>query len=168
MTEDDPAPARANATAASAPDPALFVFFNEIGIIAQLSGTAFERSMPAGMTRSQFSLLNHLERLGGPRSLAALARSFQVTKGAMTNTTQKLVEKGLISVRPDPEDGRGKLVDITGAGRAMRRACIDGLGPWLAALAADIPPARLAALTEDLSTVRRWLDDHRDLDRKPT
>ncbi|MCY0154387.1 hypothetical protein OEG86_21580 [Hoeflea alexandrii] len=39
---------------------ALFGFFNEIGIISQLSGHAFEKAMPEGMTLAQFSVLNHL------------------------------------------------------------------------------------------------------------
>lgn len=147
--------------APTAPTAALFLFFNEIGIISQLSGTAFERSMPEGMTRAQFSLLNHLARLGGPKSLVSLARSFQVTKGAITNTTQKLVEKGLITIGPDPHDGRGKLVDITEAGHAMRRACIEGLGPMLTALAESFPPERVASLTGELAAIRRWLDDNR-------
>ena len=38
-------------------DDKLFQLFNEIGIIAQLSGTLFERVMPEGMTLAQFTVL---------------------------------------------------------------------------------------------------------------
>ena len=47
---------------------AMFRFLNEIGIIAQLSGTAFEKVMPGTMTLPQFTVLNHLTRLGGNRT----------------------------------------------------------------------------------------------------
>ena len=43
----------------------LFRFFNEIAIVAQLSGNAFEKAMPEGMTLPQFAVLNHLMRMGG-------------------------------------------------------------------------------------------------------
>jgi DNA-binding MarR family transcriptional regulator len=36
---------------------------------------------------SQFKVLNHLVRLGDGTTPAKLAKAFQITKGAMTNTT---------------------------------------------------------------------------------
>lgn len=149
-------------------DPPLFAFFTEIGIIAQLSGALFDRVLPDGMTRSQFSLLNHLVRLGGPRSLVDLARSFQVTKGAMTNTTTKLAAKGLIRIAPDPRDGRGKLVDITDAGQAMRQRCLDSLSPLVSVMREGLPPEEIGPMIEPLQRVRRWLDDHRDIGAQKT
>ena len=41
-----------------------FQMFNEIGIISQLSSNRLERVLPEGMSIAQFSLLNHLVRLG--------------------------------------------------------------------------------------------------------
>ena len=89
----------------------MFGFFNEIGIIAQLSGNAFEKVMTGGMTLSQFSVLNHLARLGGNRTPLQIARAMQVTKGTMTNTLGHLERARHISVRPDERDGRSKRVD---------------------------------------------------------
>lgn len=140
---------------------ALFGFFNEIGIIAQLSGNAFERAMPDGMTLPQFALLNHMARLGDGWSPLRLARAMQVTKGAMTNTLQHLQRKAMIEIRPDERDGRAKKVFITAAGRAARDECIATLAPYLAKLAAEIPPAEFAALLPFLEKVRRWLDAER-------
>ncbi len=144
-------------------DPLLAAFFNEIGIISQLSGTMLDRALPDGMTRSQFTVLNHFVRLGGPRSLVELARSFQVTKGAMTNTTTKLRAKGLISISPDPKDGRGKLVDITEAGRAKREQCIAELSTTFASMREAFPPQVIGPLMEPMTRIRKWLDEHRDL-----
>ena len=93
---------------------ALFTLFNEIGIISQLSSARLARMLPHGLTVAQFSVLNHLVRLEGDWSPARLAAAFQVTKGTMTSTLQRLVAKGLISLEPDPSDGRAKHVKLRG------------------------------------------------------
>ena len=102
----------------------MFEVFNEIGIIEQLARNRFERVLPHGMTLSQFSVLNHFARLGGEKSPLALARAFQVSKGTMTNTLQRLEVQGLVVLRPDPTDGRGKLVAITPLGESRREEAV--------------------------------------------
>ena len=52
-------------------EPSLFSYFNEIGIIAQLSGNLFERNMPGGLTNSQFSVLNWFVRVDDVARLGA-------------------------------------------------------------------------------------------------
>ncbi len=143
-------------------DPPLFRFFNEIGIIEQLSRNAFERVMPHGLKISQFSVLNHFVRLGGPRSPLELARSFQVSKGAMTNTLQKLQAKGFVTVEPDPADGRAKLVDITEAGQAAREDAVAAAAPLMSEIEALVRDVDIAAILPQLSHVRELLDSQRD------
>lgn len=140
----------------------LFGFFNEIGIIAQLSGAAFEKAMPDGMTLSQFSVLNHLTRLGDGWSPLRISRAMQVTKGAMTNTLGHLERKDLIDVKPDERDGRAKRVFITRAGRKMREACIASMVPYMVKFAADMPPENLANVLSLLQEIRKWLDEERN------
>lgn len=95
----------------TATDPTGFEFFNEIGIIDQLAGTMFERALPTGMTRAQFTVLNHFVRLGHKeRSPAQLASAFQVTRPTMTSTLARMARDGLVAIRDDPTDGRAKLV----------------------------------------------------------
>ena len=55
-------------------DPVYFSFFNEIGIITQLAQTLFESVLPYGLNMPQFTVLNHLARLGDGRSPAEMAR----------------------------------------------------------------------------------------------
>jgi DNA-binding MarR family transcriptional regulator len=143
-------------------DPIAFEFFNEIGIIEQLARTAVERVLPRGITLSQFSVLNHFVRLGGERSPAGLANAFQVTRQTMTNTLQRLEAAGLVTSRPDPADGRAKIITITDAGRAMRQRCIEAQAPLLADLGDRLPEADLAALLPGLRRVRILLDSARD------
>jgi DNA-binding MarR family transcriptional regulator len=141
-------------------DPA-FKVFNEIGIIAQLATTLFERVMPEGMTLAQFTVLNHFVRLGGPRRPSDLARAFQVTRATMTSTIGKLEAKALVVVVADDKDGRGRQIAITEAGRAMRETCIRALGPALSGLGEEIGSGPFDAVLPHLGVIRAALDRRR-------
>lgn len=150
----------------SAPADAIeFAVLNEIGIIAQLSSAAFEARLPEGMRLAHFRVLNHFVRLGGERSMVKLADAFQVTKGAMTNTVGRLLERGYVTVRADPGDARAKLVSITAEGAAAREAALAGMGAELERLRAAFPAGDWAAALPFLRELRGWLD--RDRDGKP-
>ncbi len=146
----------------TAQDPLLFRFFNEIGIIEQLARNRFERSLPDGLKMPQFIVLNHLVRLGGEWSPARLAAAFQLTKGAMTNTLQRLEARRLVKISADPRDGRGKLVGLTDAGRHMRERCVDSVGGLLEQLSREVSEHEVAAAMPILEIVRRYLDSRRD------
>ncbi len=138
-----------------------FRLFNEIGIIAQLSGNRLERVLPEGMSLAQFSVLNHFCRLGGAWSPTRLAAAFQVTKGAMTNTLQRLEAQRFVTIRADEEDTRAKIVEITDAGRSAREAAIRATGPIIMELAGLIPLADVKAALPFLEFVRKTLDENR-------
>ena len=141
--------------------PTTFQLFTEIAIIEQLSRNQFERLLPDGLKMSQFGVLNHLARLEGQWSPVRLANAFQVTKGAMTNTLQRLEKRGLIDVMADPDDGRAKRVSITKAGRDMRNHCIDNVGPLVADLSKQISEKDMASALPILEKLRKYLDQHR-------
>lgn len=139
-----------------------FRLFNEIGIIEQLSRTMFEARLPPGFVLAQFSVLNHLVRVGDGRTPLAIARAFQVPKTSMTHSLSVLERQGLISIRKNPKDGRSKLVHITDAGRKFRQDAIDSLAPDLKRIAAAVPPDIVARLLPDLEVLRKFLDTDRD------
>ena len=140
----------------------IFRFFNEIGIISQLSQNLFDSVMPNGLTLSQFSVLNHFVRLKKIESPAKLAKSFQVTKGAMTNTLGRLEKQEFVTIRPDPNDGRAKLVDITEKGRMAHQACIAALAPLLVKLNANMGIKDFTDTLPHLENVRIYLDKARE------
>lgn len=142
-------------------DPQTFRLLNEIGIIEQLSRNLLERALPDGLKMSQFVVLNHLVRLGGEWSPARLAAAFQVTKGAMTNTVNRLETRGLIKVKADPSDGRGKLISITPEGKAMRERCIESVGPKLGELSKELSEEEIHQTLPVLEKIRKYLDEHR-------
>jgi DNA-binding MarR family transcriptional regulator len=153
---------RLSATPDSTRDPILFQFFNEIGIIEQLARNRLERVLPDGLKAPHFGVLNHLVRLGDDKSPLRLARAFQVSKGTMTNTIQRLEARRLIEVRPDPSDGRGKRVFLTRKGRAAREACIKATAPLLLELARAFPQSRFEEALPFLQAIRGYLDNAPD------
>ncbi len=139
----------------------LFRTFNEIGIIAQLAQTRFEAVMPTGMTLAQFTVLNHLVRLGGPKSPLAMANAFQVTKATMSSTLTRMEAKKLVSVIPNPKDARGKLVDVTEAGRTIRETCIKAIEPDLKRWSINLKLSDMEVLVGQLAVLRLYLDKDR-------
>ena len=134
---------------------------NEVGIIEQLARAKLESVLPDNLKISQFTVLNHLVRLGGDWSPARLASAFQVTKGAITNTLQRLESRGLVKVVSDPSDGRGKLVSLTAKGRDIREECVRSIAPFLADLQKSFGRKRFSDALPLLQEVRVYLDENR-------
>jgi len=91
-----------------------------------------------GLAEGEFDVLAALRRAGEPfeRAPGELARFTMVTTGAMTKRIDRLERDGLVTRRPSAEDGRGRVVALTVAGREL----ID------------------AAFTEHMRNERRLLD----------
>lgn len=147
----------------SSDDPLAYTVLNEIGIIDQLATSAFTQVLPRPMTPAQFGVLNHFVRLGHDwRTPAQLASAFQVSRPTMSNTIARLERSGLVAIAADPEDGRGKRVSITSAGRAMREDCIARLAEPLARLEGKIPAEIFAKLAPLLAQLRSVMDEMRN------
>lgn len=139
-----------------------YTFFNEIGIISQLSSNQMQRAMPHGLTQSQFSVLNWFVRVDSQATPGRLAKAFQVTKGAMTNTLGKLEQKKFIDIAPDPDSGRSKIVRMTPIGRKARDQAIAATYADLQGFVQQFPAATLTAAMPLLREVRAYLDAARD------
>jgi DNA-binding MarR family transcriptional regulator len=139
-----------------------FEFFNEIAIIEQLSRNVLEDRLPDGLIAPHFSVLNHLVRLGDGRAPIDIARAFQVPKTSMTHTLKVLERHRLITLRPNPGDGRSKLVYITEAGRTLRNETIRAMTPEFRAMAEAFDAEQLRAALPFLKAMRAYLDAARD------
>jgi DNA-binding MarR family transcriptional regulator len=139
-----------------------FGLFNEIGIIAQLSRTLLEARLPEGLIAPHFVVLNHLVRVRDGRTPLDLARAFQVPKTSLTHTLAGLEKRGLVALRPNPEDGRSKQVWITADGRALREQVIAAMGPAFDQIAREFPPEMAQGLLPALTALRQILDAGRD------
>jgi DNA-binding MarR family transcriptional regulator len=140
----------------------LFGFFNEVGIIAQLSRAAMEARLPKGLTLPHFTVINHLVRVSDGQTPLTLAKAFQVPKTTMTHTLAGLLEHGFVEMRPNPEDGRSKTVWLTDHGRRFREEAIRLIDPDMDALKNHVPPERIAALLPALAEIRAFMDAYRD------
>ncbi len=144
-------------------DPLAFEFFNEIGIIDQLTSTMLTNALPHGMTKAQFTVLNHFVRLNiAEKSPADLARAFQVRRPTITSTLARMESAGFVVVRTDPHDGRAKLVSITDAGRVMRETCIDALAVVFKSIEPVITSIDMQTLLPILRSLRVRLDHFRN------
>lgn len=139
-----------------------FSFFNEIGIIGQLSRAMMEARMPTGLLLTHFSVLNHLMRVGDGRTPLSIARAFQVPKTSMTHTLSGLESHGFVEMRPNPKDRRSKCVWLTNSGRRFRDETIENLEPDLVAFQTAFPPAVIEALVPRLTEIRQMMDAYRD------
>jgi len=133
----------------------------EIGIINQLSVTLLERTIPAGMSAAQFGVLSHFVRRGGEESPAQLASAFQVTKGAMTNTLQRLEAQGFVGIVGDASDGRKKRVSLTPEGAKAFDTAVLAMRPHMEALRSAFTDSEFAAALPFLKALRVWLDENR-------
>lgn len=71
-----------------------------------------------GLTRGSWDVLASLRRSGSPYRLSPtqLYLALMRTSGAMTHRLYRLERHGLIRRVPDPQDGRGLLVELTAKG----------------------------------------------------
>ena len=78
---------------------------------------------PLGLTSGQFSLLMSLNRPKPPR-LGAVAELLAMDRTTLTANLKPLERRGLVAAMPDAEDRRGRLIALTGAGRALLAAAL--------------------------------------------
>lgn len=134
------------------------MLFSEILTVDQLLRSRLSRVLPKGMEISHFSVLNLLASQSAERTPAQLAKSFHLTRGAMTNTLGKLEWAGYVHIRPDWDDARRKLVSISPSGRAARDAALEGISPVIAELVAGLGDGKLQAMLPTLRELRQKLE----------
>ncbi|MFI0975530.1 MarR family winged helix-turn-helix transcriptional regulator [Streptomyces sp. NPDC021093] len=132
--------------------------------LALLMEPAMKRTFAShGLDAASFDVLATLRRNGPDRHLtpAELMRSAMVTSGAVTQRLDRLQERGLITRRPSPTDGRVVQVALTEEGLAL----IDGALPDHLAtevgLLSALSPAELAQLADSLKALLLGLGDGR-------
>jgi DNA-binding MarR family transcriptional regulator len=96
------------------------------------------RDAPTVLSRSAAATLARL-REDGPQRVSALAQHESVAQPSMTQLVQRLERDAYVTRRPDPDDARAALIEITAAGRHALEA--------RAGLRAEALDTRLAQLT---------------------
>jgi DNA-binding MarR family transcriptional regulator len=144
---------------ADKPEDIANALFSELFMADQLARSHVSKALPKGMELSHFGVLNHLARVSDERSPAQLAKTFHVTRGAMTNTLAKLEWAGHIHIRPDWDDARRKFVSISPAGRSARDAALHAITPVIGEVVQALGQERIRAVLPVLRELRRRLED---------
>ena len=129
--------------------------FGEILALDQLVRNRLAKVLPKGMELSHFSVLNQLSHTKTERTPAQIAKSFRVTRGAITNTLNKLELSGYIHVRPDWDDARRKMVSISPAGLVARNNALTAVTPIINELVSEMGEERLKAIVPILRELRQ-------------
>ncbi len=129
--------------------------FGEILALDQLVRNRLAKVLPKGMELSHFSVLNQLSHTKTERTPAQIAKSFRVTRGAITNTLNKLELSGYIHVRPDWDDARRKMVSISPAGIVARNNALTAVTPIINELVSEMGEERLKAIIPILRELRQ-------------
>ena len=129
--------------------------FGEILALDQLVRNRLAQVLPKGMELSHFSVLNQLGHKKLERTPAQIAKSFRVTRGAITNTLNKLELAGYIHVRPDWDDARRKMVSISPAGIVARNNALAAVTPIINELISEMGEERLKAIVPILRDLRQ-------------
>ena len=119
--------------------------------------SSLTRIQPRGMEIWHLSVLKSLSWHGGERSPAQLAQTFNVTRGAMTNTLSKLEWAGYVHIRPDWGDARRKMVAISPAGRQARDAAVNAITPMITNVVDDLGEEQVRATRPIRRALRRQL-----------
>jgi DNA-binding MarR family transcriptional regulator len=108
-----------------------------------------------GFSLPQASVLGRLDREGA-RSTSDLATAERVRPQSMAQTVGELEEEDLISRRPDPEDGRRALLELTAKGRETLEADRRQRVGWLIqAITEELTEEEQAALGEAVALLAR-------------
>ena len=133
------------------------MLFSEILGTDQILRNRLSKVLPKGMEISHFSVLNHLAWRDMERTPAQLAETFHVTRGAMTNTLTKLEWAGYIHIRPDWDDARRKIVNISPAGKLARETALNAIAPMITKVVEDLGEDKARAALPILRELRKQL-----------
>ena len=131
--------------------------FSEFLTIDNLIKSGISQTLPDEMELSHFMVLNYFFHLKGEKTPAQLAKTFRVTKGAITNTINKLEQKGYIHSRPDWADGRKKLISLSSTGNSVRQDAIKKMNPLFRDLIKKLGDNKLRSLIPLLREIRLHL-----------
>lgn len=131
--------------------------FSEVLAADQMIRNRLHRVLPKGMEISHFSVLNHLAWHEGERSPAQLAETFNVTRGAMTNTLNRLEWAGYVHIRPDWDDARRKMVALSPAGRRARDQALSAIAPTVSDVIEQLGEDNVRATLPTLRQMRAGL-----------
>lgn len=91
---------------------------------ARVLARRFDEALrPAGLTNGQFSMLMSMNR-PGPMRTREVAALLGMDRTTVTAALKTLEKRGLVTLAPDPDDRRGRLLALTETGRDRLAAAL--------------------------------------------
>jgi DNA-binding MarR family transcriptional regulator len=114
---------------------------------------------PLELTFARYELLMLLSfTREGRLPMAKAGARLQVHPASVTNAASRLEAAGLVGRRPDPADGRGVLVEITDAGRAVAAKATDLLNEQVFSRA-ELTSTGMRSMVDTLQRLRQQAGD---------
>lgn len=139
-------------TATAPPDTAALAARLRLGV-TRLARKLRQEAEP-GITPSMLAALSSLDRQGA-LTMSDLCAAEQVQPPSMTRIVAALVEEGLVTREPDPDDGRVAWVKLTPGGRKLLERSRRRKEAYLARALRSLDEAELATLEAAAATLER-------------
>ena len=119
-----------------------------------------ERDLRArtNQTRVRWETLFAIERAEGPTRASEVARRMGVQWPAMVRNLEGLEADALIARRPDPDDSRARLIELTDAGRQVIEEVRATLDPARSQLLSHMSDEELRQVITLVGRIRERLD----------
>lgn len=129
-----------------------------------MAGTRVERAVaavcrPHGLSHAALNALATIEGNVVPIAPGELAERMFVTSGSMTSLIDNLERRGLVTRRPDPDDRRRLLIDVTPQAQELLDVILPTIQQLAKALFASMGDHQIRALLSTLGDVQRAFDD---------
>jgi DNA-binding MarR family transcriptional regulator len=106
-----------------------------------------------GISVEQFHILRQVRR--GLVSISALAAARNISRPAISQAVEVLVQKGLLTRTTDPRDRRYIQLSLTTPGNALLDAIFDNTRQWMVQILATLSEEELEALILSLNALRK-------------
>lgn len=112
----------------------------------------FSKHMPDRLTPTQFAAMARLLKRG-PLSQNLLGREIALDGATIKGVVDRLVSRGLLEVRQDPNDGRRSLISLSDEGRAKTLGYIEVAARISEDTLAPVDPEERATLVRLLTAL---------------
>ena len=105
----------------------------------------------------QFSILRYIRK--GSKSISELAEARQISRPAISQAVEMLVERGLISRQQSTQDRRWVDLELTQSGNDILSTIYKKNSDWMEEKLAFLNPEELQCLLSGLETLRKTFDN---------
>jgi DNA-binding MarR family transcriptional regulator len=120
-----------------------------------------------GLTSARWQVLGALALAGRPLTVPQIARRMGLTRQSVHSTVNRLVEVGLVELKPNQDHRRSQLVGLTKPGRAAYDAIDRRQARWANELAGGIALSDIETATRVLDEIARRIEPIEEGDPAP-